>query len=172
VTAAIDLDLAYGADPDLPLPLQQAGADYWHSLLSTWLHQLAPELPARLQSPAYSLGLNLVGDAEIAELNGDWRHKQGPTDVLAFAAQDEATDGTPPMPALEEAEPLELGDIVISVETATRQAPDHLHSLEKELLFLASHGLLHLLGWDHHDAPSLAAMLALQMKLIMVTVVP
>ena len=172
MAAAIDLDLAYSADPDLPLPLQQAGADYLQSLMSTWLQQLAPELPAALQAPAYSLGLNLVGDAEIAELNGDWRHKQGPTDVLAFAAQDEAMDGTPPMPAYAEAEPLELGDIVISIETAARQSPEHGHDLEQELLFLASHGLLHLLGWDHPDEPSLAAMLARQMELVMVPVEP
>jgi probable rRNA maturation factor len=69
----------------------------------------------------------------------------------------------------DEAEPLELGDIVISVETAARQAPEHGHSLERELLFLASHGLLHLLGWDHPDEASLAAMLAQQEQLLAVT---
>ena len=167
-----DLDLAFSADPDLPLPLQQAGADYWQSLMSTWLQQLAPELPASLQAPAYSLGLSLVADAEIAELNADWRQKEGPTDVLAFAAQDEATDGTPPMPASGEAEPLELGDIFISVETAARQAPEHGHDLEQELLFLASHGLLHLLGWDHPDEARLAAMLARQKELVKVPAEP
>ena len=63
-------------------------------------------------------------------------------------------------------EPLELGDIVISVETAARQAPEHGHDPERELLFLASHGLLHLLGWDHPDEASLAAMLARQERLL------
>jgi probable rRNA maturation factor len=62
--------------------------------------------------------------------------------------------------------PLELGDIVISVQTAARQAPEHGHSLERELLFLASHGLLHLLGWDHPDDTSLAAMLSRQEQLL------
>ena len=61
---------------------------------------------------------------------------------------------------------LELGDIVISLDTAARQAPEHGHSLEQELLFLASHGLLHLLGWDHPDDASLAAMLARQERLL------
>jgi probable rRNA maturation factor len=61
---------------------------------------------------------------------------------------------------------LELGDIVISLDTAARQAPDHGHSLERELLFLASHGLLHLLGWDHPDEASLAAMLERQERLL------
>ena len=63
-------------------------------------------------------------------------------------------------------EPLELGDIVISLETAARQAAAAGTSLEAELLFLASHGLLHLLGWDHPDEASLSAMLARQEALI------
>ena len=172
MAASTELDLAFSADPDLEVAPQLAAADYWQALLSAWLHQLAPELPAALQATAYSLGLNLVADAEIAELNADWRHKEGPTDVLAFAAQDETTDGTPPMPASGEAEPLELGDIFISVETAARQAPEHGHDLEQELLFLASHGLLHLLGWDHPDEASLAAMLARQKELVKVPAEP
>jgi probable rRNA maturation factor len=76
------------------------------------------------------------------------------------------------MPGSGESEPLELGDIVISIETAARQAQDHGLSLEQELMFLASHGLLHLLGWDHPDEPSLATMLARQEELVMVTVEP
>lgn len=181
--APADLDLAFSADPELAPELLQAGgawldplegADPWHTLLSDWLTQLAAELPPALQAPAYSLGLSLVGDAEIAALNADWRQKQGPTDVLAFAAQDEGLEAAPPMPlpAGAEPEPLELGDIVISVDTAARQAPEHGHDLERELLFLASHGLLHLLGWDHPDDPSLAAMLARQERLVNVPAEP
>ena len=176
-----DLDLAFEADPELPAPLRQAagpwadplqGAEPWHGLLSGWLGELAKDVPPALQSPAYSLGLSLVGDGEIAALNGDWRQKPEPTDVLAFAAQDEGLEQAPamPMPAWTdedgEGEPLELGDIVISLETAARQAVEHGHSLERELLFLASHGLLHLLGWDHPDDASLAAMLARQEQLL------
>ena len=177
MAASTDLDLAFSADPDLADPDLEVApllsdADYWQTRLSAWLNQLAQELPAALQAPAYSLGLSLVADAEIAELNADWRQKEGPTDVLAFAAQDEATDGAPPMPASGEAEPLELGDIVISIETAARQAPEHGHDLEQELLFLASHGLLHLLGWDHPDEASLAAMLARQKRLVKVPAEP
>ena len=181
-----DLDLAFEADPELPAPLRQAagpwadpllGAEPWHGLLSGWLAQLTPDMPPALQAPAYSLGLSLVGDGEIAALNGDWRQKPEPTDVLAFAAQDEGLEQAPamPMPAWidgdgeGEGEPLELGDIVISLETAARQAGEHGHSLERELLFLASHGLLHLLGWDHPDEASLAAMLARQEQLLATT---
>jgi len=183
----VDLDLAFAADEALPPELIQAagpwadplaGAEPWHALLSDWLGQLAAELPPELRAPAYSLGLSLVGDAEIAGLNGDWRGKDGPTDVLAFAAQDDDLDGAPPMPLppLDDDEDsdddsphdeaLELGDIVISLETAARQADEHAHTLERELLFLASHGLLHLLGWDHPDEEALAAMLSRQEALL------
>lgn len=185
--APVDLDLAFSAAEDLPAelleaagvwcdPLQAAAA--WQTLLADWLARLLPELPPELRSEAYSLGLSLVNDGEIAALNADWRGKAGPTDVLAFAAQDEGLDDAPPMPmpiwadAAAEAssgdgrEPLELGDIVISVQTAARQAREHGHSLGRELLFLASHGLLHLLGWDHPDEASLAAMLARQEALL------
>jgi len=186
----MDLDLAFSADAELAPDLLAAagawadplaGADPWHTLLSRWLEQLADELPPELQSPGYSLGLSLVGDAEIAALNADWRDKPGPTDVLAFAAQDDDLDGAPPMPLppglmadddeasddeAGDSELLELGDIVISLDTAARQAGEHDHSLERELLFLASHGLLHLLGWDHPDDDALAAMLNRQESLL------
>ena len=211
---AIDLDLAFSSDDDLaeallnqagPLADPLAGADLWHERLSGWLDALQAELPEALQSEAYCLGLQLVSDASIAALNQDWRGKSGPTDVLAFAAQDDDLEGAFPMPLppqlkrdgeedsedeaddgedgpegddLDETDEaddgdwdpafdaLELGDIVISLDTAARQAPEHGHSLEQELLFLASHGLLHLVGWDHPDDASLAAMLARQERLL------
>lgn len=211
--APVDLDLAFCAAEELSPELLQAAGVWldplqaearWQELLAQWLGQLAAELPPELLSPAYSAGLSLVDDAEIAGLNQDWRGKAGPTDVLAFAAQDEGLADAPPLPlpswaaaadlgvdeASEDdgsdpavhatdqddgdddgaewaaAEPLELGDIVISVETAARQAGEHGHDLARELLFLASHGLLHLLGWDHPDEASLAAMLARQEALL------
>jgi len=173
--AGLDLDLAFSADPALTPDLVAAAGPWcaapeaaesrWHELLAGWLDRLQAKLPDALRAPAYSLGLSLVDDAAIAALNGDWRDKPGPTDVLAFAAQDDDLDGTPVMPlgnALELGDCLELGDIVISLETAARQAPEHGNNLEQELLFLASHGLLHLLGWDHPDDTSLAAMLQCQ----------
>ena len=159
------------------------GVSYWHGHLGRWLAELKAELPPRLQAPGYSLGLSLTDDASIAELNRTWRHKDGPTDVLAFAAQD-ASDGDGPMPmplpaAAAPADPdndadvfgtnsqeLELGDIVISLDTAARQARENGQTLEQELQFLACHGLLHLLGWDHPDTASLEAMLRRQDKLL------
>jgi probable rRNA maturation factor len=87
--------------------------------------------------------LRLCGDAVIHELNRDYRKKNKPTDVLAFALR-EAEDA--------KLHPTLLGDIVISVETARRQAKRKgAAGLHAEVLFLASHGLCHLLGYDHND---------------------
>jgi probable rRNA maturation factor len=171
-----ELDLAFslgeGLAPELgstagPLASPEAGEGCWRVLLGRWLAELAGELPAPLRRSAYSLGLELCDDSAIAALNEAWRGQAGPTDVLAFAAQ----EGTPTLPGPlqqepTELEPLELGDIVISLETAARQAGEHNHPLERELRFLASHGLLHLLGWDHPDEESLAAMLERQERLL------
>jgi probable rRNA maturation factor len=83
------------------------------------------------------VSLRLCSDATIRELNRDYRNKNKPTDVLAFAQREAAT-----------ADFALLGDIIISVDTAKRQAKQGLHA---ELLHLASHGLCHLLGYDHRD---------------------
>jgi probable rRNA maturation factor len=83
------------------------------------------------------VALRLCDDAAIRELNRDYRAKDKPTDVLAFAQREAQT-----------ADFALLGDIVISVETARRQAKKGLYA---ELLHLASHGLCHLLGYDHRD---------------------
>lgn len=186
-----ELDLAFTLQPGLPRPLREqagvladpdAGQERWHALLGFWLAELSGELPAPLRAPGYSLGLSLVDDAAIAELNLAWRHQDGVTDVLSFAAQEPDFNG-PSVPGLSvppcnglspgnnphdtwaEVE-LELGDIVISLERASCQARHHEHSLPRELLFLASHGLLHLLGWDHPDDGRLASMLARQDQLL------
>ncbi|MBH25758.1 MAG: rRNA maturation RNase YbeY [Myxococcales bacterium] len=106
----------------------------------------------------------LTDDDEVHQLNLDWRGVDRPTDVLAFAMQEgEHAAFTP-----EEI----LGDVVISVDTAARQAREATHqgrvspeqtdawTLEDELTFLAIHGLLHLLGHDHHDPEEEATMKA------------
>ena len=87
----------------------------------------------------YEVVLRLCDDAAIHELNRDYRAKDKPTDVLAFAQREG------PAGALH---PELLGDLVISVDTARRQAR---RGLAVELLHLASHGLCHLLGYDHRD---------------------
>jgi probable rRNA maturation factor len=86
-----------------------------------------------------ALSLTLVGDKSIRELNRDYRGKDAPTDVLSFPME------RSPAP---EAERL-LGDVVISVETAARQAAEYDATLQREIYRLLIHGLLHLLGYDH-----------------------
>ena len=82
-----------------------------------------------------------------------------PTDVLAFAALE--GNFVPPSSAA-----LELGDIIVSVETACRQATLYDQSLGQELSWLVSHGILHLLGWDHPCSETRSNMLTLQEELI------
>ncbi|AUB37577.1 ybeY, putative rRNA maturation factor [Nostoc flagelliforme CCNUN1] len=67
---------------------------------------------------------------------------------------------------------LYLGDIIVSVDTAQRQAQQQEHSLPTELAWLASHGLLHLLGWDHPDEESLGRMLKQQVRLLNAVGIP
>jgi probable rRNA maturation factor len=81
-----------------------------------------------------------VSDPTISELNRMWRHQQGPTDVLSFPVA---------LESFEKLEGLELGDVVISVEQAARQAKENGLELETELAQLILHGLLHLCGYDH-----------------------
>ncbi len=87
--------------------------------------------------------LILVDDGQIRELNRTYRKLDRVTDVLAFDLQDEMTG---------KEEDHILGDVVISVESAAAQAKEYGHSLEREIAFLAVHGILHLLGYDHSSA--------------------
>lgn len=93
---------------------------------------------------ATEVSVVLTDDKYIHELNYKYRGKDRPTDVLSFALNEggepEIIDGP--------AEVL-LGDIIISLETATKQAEEYGHSLEREMAYLTVHGILHLLGYDH-----------------------
>ncbi|ASS76086.1 rRNA maturation RNase YbeY [Tumebacillus algifaecis] len=97
--------------------------------------------------------ISLVDDERIQELNRTYRGKDVPTDVLSFAMMDEGVGEPEIFFDPEDAEQLEeddmLGDIIISVPTAKRQAEEYGHSVERELAFLAVHGFLHLIGYDH-----------------------
>ncbi|NJK37364.1 MAG: rRNA maturation RNase YbeY [Oscillatoriales cyanobacterium RM1_1_9] len=131
----------------------------WQQWFQRWLEILQSDLEIQ----AYEVSLRLTDDAEIQDFNTQYRHKNQPTDVLAFATFEVES---PKIAEVSWAQPLYLGDIVISVETAAYQAGQQGHSLRVELAWLASHGLLHLLGWDHPDDISLAQMLAQQQTLL------
>lgn len=90
--------------------------------------------------------ITIVDDEEIHTLNRDYRNVDRPTDVLSFAL-DEGEEEEPEL--LDGPEEHLLGDIIISAETAQRQGEEFGHGLEREIVYLAVHGLLHLLGYDH-----------------------
>jgi probable rRNA maturation factor len=132
----------------------------WQNWFNCWLEILHLDIPP---APSYEIGLRLTDDSQIQELNAQYRQQNKPTDVLAFAALEVDFPQSEEMLA---SAPLYLGDIIVSVDTAQRQAQQQGHNLSTELAWLAAHGLLHLLGWDHPDDESLERMLKQQVKLL------
>ncbi len=109
------------------------------------------------------LSLLLTDDIEIQELNRKYRDLDQATDVLSFSQDDEAVN--------ESGDTL-LGDVVISVETAARQAGEHHLSFNEELILLAIHGILHLLGYDHDRSPQDARDMQEKTQTIFATLFP
>ena len=94
----------------------------------------------------------LICDATlIQELNCQYRHIDAPTDVLSFALNEGMAGVT-----LEEENM--LGDIVINIDRAIEQAKEYRHSKEREMAYLAVHGFLHILGYDHYELEEKKAM--------------
>lgn len=100
--------------------------------------------------PDVEISVSLVDNATIRILNRDYRNKDMATDVLSFPMEEEMVDGAEPQIIGGPTERV-LGDLVISVEMAVAQAAEYGHDVERELAFLAVHGLLHLLGYDHEQ---------------------
>ncbi len=105
--------------------------------LAAWLARVAPKSAPR------EITIALVSDARIRVLNKQFRDKDKPTDVLSF----------------------EPSDIAIATPAARRQAREAGHSYEDELKVLALHGLLHLMGYDHHDRSDAGRMARLERRL-------
>ncbi len=98
------------------------------------------------------LSILLTDDSHIRMLNRDWRGKDKATDVLSFPQL--SSDDLRTLSKSARANPRLvpewwLGDVVISIDRAMKQAEEHGHTLEEELEILLAHGLLHLLGFDH-----------------------
>ena len=104
------------------------------------LEAVAEELMSMVGQGAAELSVVICDDAFIHTLNRDYRGKDSPTDVLSFAMREG-----------EHADPddVTLGDIIISAETAAKQANERGHSQQREVDVLLIHGLLHLIGYDH-----------------------
>lgn len=92
------------------------------------------------------LSVTFVNDEAIREINKQYRDKDRATDVISFALEEMGEDEIEIVGA---DMPRVLGDIIISVDTAKAQAEEYGHSTNRELGFLALHGFLHLLGYDH-----------------------
>lgn len=117
----------------------------------------ALKMLAHLGLKGVELSIALVDDETIQDLNRTYRHKDKPTDVLSFPLHERPRGWKPkgakgaeigagwPHPGL-------LGDVIISVETARRQAAEQGRTLLAELTMLLAHGLLHLVGYDHRTA--------------------
>lgn len=88
----------------------------------------------------FEVSVSFVTNEEIRELNKDYRNVDSETDVLSFPMDDEFDGITI------------LGDIVLSTEKIIEQAKDFNHSLEREMIYLTVHSMLHLLGYDHMDS--------------------
>ena len=112
--------------------------------------------------PQTDLSIMLVGTEVMTELHVEWMDEPGPTDVLSFPMDElrPGREGEPSPAGL-------LGDVVLCPEVAARQARDAGHSTEEELLLLTTHGILHLLGYDHAEPEEEKEMFALQRQLLL-----
>lgn len=125
--------------------------------------------------PLAELSVLLVDEQVMADLHQRWMGEPGPADVLAFP-MDELRPPGPPYsagargdsrtPDGAEASPALLGDVVLCPQVAAEQAKEAQHSVGDELELLCTHGLLHLLGYDHADDDERATMFSLQDKLL------
>lgn len=102
---------------------------------------------------AYNIDVMIVDNEEIREINSEYRDIDKPTDVLSFPIVDmydgEIKSSLGDIDKDEGA--IILGDIIISIEKAMEQALEYGHSLEREMIFLLTHGVYHLLGYDHDN---------------------
>ncbi len=123
-----------------------------------------------LDPDAHLAALLATDDAEVAALNGRFRGKPAPTNVLSWPAQPlaPANDGvTPARPAPAPfGGPVELGDIALAQETCAREATDAGRSLADHATHLIVHGLLHLLGYDHTRPGDAALMEGLEVEIL------
>ncbi|MBN6186171.1 rRNA maturation RNase YbeY [Aneurinibacillus sp. BA2021] len=147
---SIEIEFIQEYEPELP----QAVLD---------LLQRALEEAARTEEVEGEVTVTFVDNERIHELNREYRGIDRPTDVLSFAMNDEGEEemeifleeGMEEMPNM-------LGDIIISVPKAQEQAEEYGHTFEREMGFLAVHGFLHLMGYDHETEAEEAEMFGKQ----------
>jgi probable rRNA maturation factor len=126
-----------------------------HSVPSSLIGRLGRAMLIELELPDAELSVLLTDDRGIQELNRQHRHKDKPTDVLAFPMAEGVLD---PRGI--------LGDVVISLDTADRQARARRRPLIEEVRFLLAHGVLHLVGYDHAEPAEKREMVAMTRRLV------
>ncbi|CCH78755.1 putative metalloprotease Bcav_1751 [Nostocoides japonicum T1-X7] len=112
--------------------------------------------------PQADLAITLVDEPAMETLHVRWMDLPGPTDVMSFP-MDELRPGTETTPS----DPGMLGDVVLCPTVAARQAAEAGHATEEELLLLTTHGILHLLGFDHAEKEEEKEMFELQRQLLL-----
>lgn len=112
--------------------------------------------------PQAELEIRFVTIADMTDLNEQWMDEQGPTDVLSFP-MDELRPGAEGNPSEEGI----LGSVVLCPQVAAEQAREAGHSAVEEMLLLTTHGILHLLGFDHAEPEEEREMFALQRHLLL-----
>ncbi|MFJ7826827.1 rRNA maturation RNase YbeY [Psychrobacillus sp. NPDC096623] len=130
------------------------------ALVSKVLHSAGEQLSVREGS---EVSVTFVTNDAIQEINKTYRNKDVPTDVISFAMEEM---GEGEIEIMNADIPTLLGDIIISVQRATEQAESYQHSFERELCFLAVHGFLHLLGYDHGTEEQEKEMFGLQESIL------
>ena len=132
-----------------------------HGLAPALIKRLGQAMLSALELPEAELSVLLTDDAGIQELNREHRSKDKPTDVLAFPMDESVPD---PRGI--------LGDVVISLDTADRQARSRRRPLLEEVRFLLAHGVLHLVGYDHAEPAEKREMVAMTRRLVRAAPLP
>lgn len=133
------------------------------ALSSRLVRALGDAMLASLGLEDAELSVLLTDDRQIQKLNREHRGKDKPTDVLSFPLdEDESIPGAPRL----------LGDVVISLDTALRQAQGRGRPLVEEVRFLLAHGILHLIGHDHADPEEKRIMVAATRRLVRAAPIP
>lgn len=143
---SFDIDIVHETDA-------WAGIDGVDELVHAAASAVGNELGLRRDEVCIALS----NDAQVAELNANYRGKPAPTNVLSFPA-------VPMLPV--EGDPRFLGDIVLALETLQREAADMGVPLANHMQHLVVHGLLHLLGYDHHTEDEAKEMEGLEVRLL------
>jgi probable rRNA maturation factor len=132
-----------------------------HRLAPALIQRLGQAMLSALELPEAELSVLLTDDVGIQELNREHRSKDKPTDVLAFPMDESVPD---PRGI--------LGDVVISLDTAERQARSRRRPLLEEVRFLLAHGVLHLVGYDHAEPAEKREMVAMTRRLVRAAPLP